>query len=281
MMDVTHLVNVRAMLFEDSGDWCQKGIFVSLSSDMPTPNISTLGMLDRLTLAVRSIIRHEWSMLTAMERLDWTRNQADSNKHLRSRWNSYASADIEFWHVNFRSLLDQVALVISELAGIKNEKLKKSFRKLYNKSCSTSLHTPKSAAFGKQLGPEWLALLQSSTWFDQIVSVRDAIVHLGGHTMLFEDPSKGILFQVYGARYQRLVKDAPLVYNENVVFFDRYAAHLMSHLLMFLEDFARVVYGRVMMSRKPPDTASNCGPGWGTLRSWIDSTLAAVAPPSQ
>ena len=207
------------------------------------------------------------------------RDQADTIEHLRSQWYYYASADIEFWHVNFRSLLDQVALVISEEAGIKNEKLKKSFRKLYNKSCPTCLHTPKGAAFGKQLGPEWLVLLQSATWLDQIVSVRDAIVHLGGHTMVFEDASNGILFQVYGARYQNLVKNVPLMFNENVVLFDRYAAHLMSYLLIFLEDFARVVYGRVMMSRKPHDTARNCGPGWGTLRSWIDSTLAAVAPP--
>jgi hypothetical protein len=280
MMDTTHLVKARAMLFDDSEGSCQKGNFVSLCCDMPPPNISTLGMLDRLTLAVRSINQHEWNMLTAIERLDWMRDQADTNEHIRSRWYYYASADIESWHVNFRSLLDQVALVIAELADRTKQVPFDSFRKLFERSRPENLRARQGSSFAEKLGMEWLILLKGATWFDQIVSVRDAILHLGGHTMVFERPSKGILFQVHGGSYQNLVKNVPLMFNENVVFFDRYAAHLMSHLLIFLEDFAGIVYGRLLRSRNPEDTARNCAPGWGTLRSWIDSTLAAVAPPS-
>ena len=275
-MDFTHLVQARATLFEDSEDWCQKGEFVSLCCDMPAPNISEPGMMDRLSLAVRSIMQNEWNMLTVMERLDWMRVQADTNEHIRSRWYYCASADIEFWHVNFRSLLDQVALIVSELAHAKRQVPDDSFRKLYDRSRPVELRTREGGRFALKLGSDWLPLLQSATWFPDIVEVRDQVVHYGGHTMVFEDPSKRILFQVHGGYYQNLVKIAPLMFNQNVVFFERYAAYLMSHLLIFLKGFARIVYARLAKSRNPEDTARNCSSGWGTLRSWIDSTVAAV-----
>jgi hypothetical protein len=87
-------------------------------------------------------------MLTAMERLDWTRVQADTNEHIRSRWNSYASVDIEFWHVNFRALLDHVALVISELADAKRQVSDDSFRNASSEN-SDPLNSRNSEPFGK------------------------------------------------------------------------------------------------------------------------------------
>jgi hypothetical protein len=279
-MDVTHLVNARAMLFEDSEGWCQKGAFASLDSYAPGPNTSTPGMPERLTPALGSITQYQWDMLTAMERLEWMRDQADTIEHLGSRWYYYASVDIESWHVNFRSLLDQVALVISELADRKNQVPHDSFKKLYDRSRPEKVRTAEGMRFIEKLGVDWLGLLQGVTWFDQLVSVRNEIVHSGAHTMVFGPPSKGILFQVHGGGYRNLVKNAPLMFNENVVFFDRYAAHLMSHLLVFLEHFALIVYDRLRRSWNPEVMVRNCSPGWGTLGSWIDSTLAAVVPPS-
>jgi hypothetical protein len=232
-------------------------------------------MMDRLTLAIRSISQSEWNMLTAMERLDWMRLQADTNEHIRSQWYYYASADIEFWHVNFRSLLDQVALVISELEDAKRQ-VSDSFRKLYQESHPKNICSREGARFAKKLGSDWLSLLQTATWFSDMVKARDHIVHYGGHTMVLSGPSEGILFQVHGRSYQNLVNVAPLMFNQNVVYFERYAAHLMSHLVVFLEAFASIVYLRLGRSRNPDDTARNCSPGWGTLGSWIDSTLAAV-----
>jgi hypothetical protein len=277
-MDVTHLVNARTMLFEDSDGWCQKGAFVSLDSYAAAPNASTRGMLERLTPALGSITQYEWDMLTVMERLEWMQGQTDATEHLKSRWNYYASVDIESWHVDFRSLLDQVALVISELANRKRQVPDDSFRKLYDRSRPEKLRTAEGMCFAKKLGVDWLRLLEEVTWFDQLLSVRTEIVHSGGHTMVFGPPSKGILFQVHGRGYRNLVKNAPLMFNENVVFFDRYAAHLMSHLLVFLEHFALVVCDRLQRSWNPQAMVRNCSPGWGTLASWIDSTLAAVVP---
>jgi hypothetical protein len=274
-MDTNHLVKARSMLSEGSEGCCQKGNFVSLCCDMPPPNISTLGLLDRLTLAVRSINQHEWNMLTVMERLDWMCREADRNEHIRSRWYYYASADIEFWHVNFRSLLDQVALVISELAEKRKQVPDDSFRKLYERSQPEELCKPDGALFVQKLGSDWLALIQTATWFTDFVKVREQVVHYGGHTMVFEEPSKGILFQVYGSSYRNLVRMAPLMFNQNVVYFEKYAAHLMSHLLVFLEQFASIVYARLDKFRNSDDTASNCGPGWATLKAWIDLTLNA------
>jgi hypothetical protein len=147
-MDFTHLVQARATLIHDGEDWCQKGNFVSLCCDMPAPNVSRPGALDRLTLATRSIVQNQWNMLTVTERLDWMRAQADTDEHIGSRWYCYASADIEFWHVNFRSLLDQVGLMVSELANAKCQVAGDSFRKLYDSSARrSSVHGRENALY--------------------------------------------------------------------------------------------------------------------------------------
>src|ERR1035441_1327239 len=99
-MDTTPLIRARELLFPDSEGLCHKGKFVSLLCDMPAPYVSKPGMLDILTLALRSVALHEGNMLTAMERLDWTRDRLSEDDNSQSRWLSYASMDIEYWHVN-------------------------------------------------------------------------------------------------------------------------------------------------------------------------------------
>jgi hypothetical protein len=45
-MEFGHLVQARAMVFDDGETWCQRGKFVSLDADMPAPDMTRLEMND-------------------------------------------------------------------------------------------------------------------------------------------------------------------------------------------------------------------------------------------
>lgn len=272
-METGHLTRARDLLFIDGGDWCRKGTSISLGPLMPTPNFYKPGRLDRLTVAVRGINRCENNMLTAMERLSWMQARACQDEHIKSRWYEYVSADIEYWHTNLRSSLDQIALVISELAD-KERQVSCKFHRLYSQSRPASKDL---GQFVEKLGTEWLALLQSVTWFDQIVRVRNQLLHYGGWTLVCVHQPGGIVFQVHGGLCQRLIRlDPPLMHNLNVVYFERYAAHLMAHFVVLFEDFSAIVYRRMRMSRVLSNSAAAHHAGYRVFRFWIDSTLDAI-----
>jgi len=270
-MDSSHLLSALELLVEDSGGWYQKGDLATLVGEMPTPDIAHPDRKSRIVLAIRSVTQNEWNMLTCIQRLEWMRIAAGGDGHIASNWYNYASADIEYWHVSFRSLLDYVALVLLLLAGRKAEK--PSFHKLHGKCTSGDEKKVKSVT--DEIGPDAVELLQSATWFNQILRVRTSIVHRGGHTLVFGGPSNGILFQVYGGFWQNLVAAEPWMFNDNVAYFDRYAAHLMSHLIIFLERFASTVARRYGLFPLPERDARNCHDGFKVLRAWIDASLAA------
>ena len=271
-MDNNHLLGALQLLVEDSGGWYQKGDLVTLESCLPTPYITDPGPKDRIVLAIRYITQSEWNMLTCVQRLEWMRTAAQANEHLASNWFNYASTDIEYWHVSFRSLLDYVALVLLLLAGRKAKK--PSFRKLHGKC--TSRDEKEVRGVIAEIGPDSVKLLQSANWFDRLRCVRDSIVHRGGHTLVFAGPSDGILFQVYGGSQHNLVTSEPWMLNNNVAHFDRYAAHLMSHLIVFLEEFASIAAQRLDMLPLPECDARNCHDGFTVLKAWIDLVLAAT-----
>lgn len=268
-MEISHLLSARELLVEDSGGWCQKSDLVTLVSRLPTPYVTSPGPKDRIVLAIRYITQSEWNMLTCVQRLEWMRIAAETNEHLTSNWFNYASADIEYWHVSFRSLLDYVALVLLLLAGRQADK--PSFHKLYERCTSGEEKKRESVLNG--IGPESVKLIQNATWFNQILRVRTSIVHRGGHTLVFSGPADGILFQVYGGFQQNLIASKPWMLNKNVARFDRYAAHLMSHLIIFLEEFASIAAKRLEMLPLPECDARICHDGFTVLRAWIKSAL--------
>jgi hypothetical protein len=197
------------------------------------------------------------------------KEQAASDGILRDRWNSYASLDIEEWHTQFRSLLDYVAKVIRELAERKRQ-VSDSFTTLRERAAGT---TGDPQDFARKLGDDWLGLLKSATWYPQIISIRDETVHRGAQTIVFGEPSEGILFQVLGNGGARLAQEEPnLMFNKNVVYFDRYAAYFMARLLTWLEQFASIAYSRMGMTESPG--CLNRHFGFDVLVDWIDRVLA-------
>jgi len=274
-MDTSHLSKARPLLGRRGSQFIYKGNFTFLCADAHGP---------QSTPELKSISRHLFraldhfaNVLTTCDRLKWMREQCASDERFASTWMFYASTDIEYWHVQMRSLLDHLAKVIRKLACRKGQ-VSDSFTRLYLCVCQA-----KSCAHAEtlveKLGLDWFGLLTSAGWFGLLREVRETVVHWGGDTMVFGRPDDGILFQVHKGLYKNVIEGEPLMFNRNVVYFDRYAAVMLSHLLLFLEDFAATTYSR--LDAEPYFNGMYVHFGLGTLMAWIDSTVLAGSAQSE
>ena len=270
-MNTEALRLARSLLFQDLAvGWSLVSKFSSLSVELPTllPGARPFDeefIRRQLLFSIHDL----WMMCTGLARLEWMKEKAGSDAVLRDRWSSYASLDIEEWHTQFRSLLDYVAKVIWELAERKRQ-VSDSFTTLWERANGT---TGDPEDFAKKLGNDWLDLLKSATWYPQIISIRDETIHRGAQTIVLGEPSDGILFQVLGKGGARLAREEPnLMFNKNVVHFDRYAAYFMARLLTWLEKFASIAYSKMGMTESPG--CVNRHFGFTVLVDWIDAVIA-------
>lgn len=276
-MDAKVLREARSLLIRDPAiGWSLVSKFTSLSTDVVPALLPGASPFDGEVIRNQLLFStHDlWMMCTGLARLAWMKEQAASDALLRSRWSSYASLDIEEWHTQFRSLLDYVARVICELAERKREVSSRlSFTTLRNRATGT--RGPQD--FERKLGRDWFDLLKSATWYPQIISIRDETIHRGAQTMVFAEASDGILFQVLGDGGARLARQEPnLMFNNNVVYFDRYAAYFMAGLLTWLEAFASIAYNRMGMTESPGSLNRHFG--FDVLVDWIDGLIALEKP---
>lgn len=78
--------------------------------------------------------------------------------------------------------------------------------------------------------------------------------------------------QVMGKRGNRLAQKEPiLMFNDNVVYFDRYAAYFMACLLSWLEKFASVAYSRLGKMEHPGSVTTHFG--FEVLATWLDDLI--------
>lgn len=249
-----------------------KGNFTFLCADALAPHGSP--ELKRAKRHLLGALRQLGNIITTGDRLDWMREQCGKDKLLASKWMFYAGMDIEYWHVQTRALLDHLAKVISRLAE-RSDQVPDSFTRLYMR-----VHHPESAVraaeFAEKLGLDWLDLIRGGTWYAPLREAREALVHRGGYALVFGWPEDGILFQVHEGFVRKInVAAEPLMFNPNVVHFDRYAAVMLSNILLLLEDFATVTYGR--LSTEPHFNGTYLHFGLATLMRWIDSTTAVAS----
>src|SRR5262249_48674712 len=143
------------------------------------------------------------------------------------RWNLFTTADIDLFHVEFRSLFDYVARLLRGISDRpKNVPDDRSFEAL-----GKWIAKPGN---GRRIGEEVADLIKKANWFGKIKEVRDEIVHRGGETLVFfEKPH--ILFQTY-KRHEKLLDLPGVMYNPNVVDFELYASVLYAYLIDYLED---------------------------------------------
>jgi hypothetical protein len=91
-------------------------------------------------------------------------------------------------------------------------------------------------------------------------------------TLIFLDPADGILFQVYSGAQAGLVTKPYLLYNENVAFFDRYAAVYFSYLLTYLEDVSEAILSHFGLMPTPANV-HNYSPGYAVLERWTQELV--------
>jgi len=272
-MDVSRLAQARALLRLRRRKFIYRGNFTFLCADVGEPGPGGSETLEWVDQYLRFAVRCLSSILTACDRLEWTNRRCRKDRRISSVWTYYAGAAIEYWHIRVQTLLDHLASIINRLTK-RNASRKDSFYELY-KCAEKPMSDPGLQDATIELGADWFTVMRSATWYPTLRAVRNEVVHRGGHTMVFLPPSDGILFQIHkGGSFKSAVDAEPLMLNQNVVFFDRYAAFFLSNVLLFLEDFATTAYARLRLEARLNGTMRHFG--FGTLMRWIDSTIEAA-----
>lgn len=198
----------------------------------------------------------------AWEKTLWNENQLDIGD-----WMMYAVCDIDIFHVEIRSIFDYIAKVLVRVSDNPSQVPDEGFNDLRN-------WLTKSEVNAQRLGSDLSSLVLSCDWFDQIKTVRDINIHQGGMTLVF--PEKGrILFQILKG-YKNLVFVPDIMYNENVVDFERYAGMYFGYLVSFLEEFASIIRNRLPEGRFAFGVGNPrkvYGKRLPTVYIWIDNLL--------
>lgn len=238
-----------------------KGRFVSLSVDLPQAAFQEKN-LSQPAILISYIVHDIWNIGTIIHRLSWLRTASIDEKFLDNMWLPYASVDIEHFHVELRSIMDYVAKIVARIAN-KYGQVPETFRKLLN-------WVSQSQGNRNRLGEDLATVVESARWFLHLRGVRDTLIHSGGFTLVFGSPKDGILFQVFKDHIKNLIDHKTLMFNENVVYFERYAAIYLAHLFVFLELLAEVIYQRHEL--KPIGHGASCSsPGFYFVVGWMNS----------
>lgn len=214
---------------------------------------------------LRFIAQDLWNMETLLDRLNWQRELWIKNELTDGRWRIFTTADIDLFHVEFRSLFDYVARLVRVIAdkpgSVPDDA---SFEKLSN-------WVAKSDSNVARIGEDIAEMIGKADWFKGLREVRNEVVHQGADTLVFYDKPR-ILFQVHDSRMTRLIDIPEVAYNSNVVDFELYAAVFYSYLIAFLEDMAEVVYRRLGLDRRIGATRQY-NRGIEVAKTWMEKVV--------
>lgn len=214
--------------------------------------------------AIRHIHHDLWQAACLVSRLEWMRAMCLEKKLDESLWRHYSQLDIQAFLVDLRSMMDYSVVMIDSFAPKPNQ-LPDSFRKLRESVDKYGARLPKGVE----------TLLKSANWFDSIRSIRDALVHQGAEPMVFCGAADGILFQIHTAKTYPFFSRSGFMYNENVVYFDRFAAWAMAHTLCFLDSLGHLFYEHTRQEKSVGPASSYCM-GFDELRRWMRSFSHAM-----
>ncbi|MDP3298256.1 MAG: hypothetical protein Q8N09_11850 [Thermodesulfovibrionia bacterium] len=203
-----------------------------------------------------------WDIETTIYRLEWQKQLYFHNEISFDQWFIFSAADIRLFHIEIRSLMDHIGLVIKHAAQSKN-KPKDSFDDLRKKRDHYLQRN--------MISREVYDLLDSSDWFDRFRAIRGAIVHEGAQVISFGikkgDP---VLWNIYKQDYKSLLTDSKFVINENgVMNFERYAAYHMYHIYSFLDKFGDFLYQVTGITRSQKGIATRSHGGIQVLQTWM------------
>ena len=217
------------------------------------------------------------------ERIEWLKSIALERKEIHVSWTRYIAIDIEHFHIEIRSIMDYIAQTIKLLLP-NGGQLPDSFRKLCDNVDKYSSRIDENI---------YNIIKSASSWFMEMRSVRDDIIHYGSSTMVFAGPKDGILFQIYNSSLdEKIDSEKCIMYNENIAFFDRYAALYISRIIHFINTLSKAL-AQIISSSKMTDIedsiTSEIGidminsftkisdPGFKVIKTWIDDLLQKLA----
>ena len=213
-----------------------------------------------ISRAIRSLQHDLWQVSALTSRLTWMREMLVDGQLHEASWRSYCHLDIEQFYVQLRSALDYLAVVISESAPKKGQ-LPRSFTGLRNYA----------QKHPNRLDPEIRTIICGSDWFDDLRTIRDSLVHEGAEPMVFSGKDDWLLFQVHGENLKNLVTTPFMLHNENVAYFQRFAAWSFAHTIFTLDQVGAHI------SRKYKHEIA-VGPAksydFSILRLWLNDLLA-------
>ena len=215
-------------------------------------------------LAMQNINQDLWNVCTLVYRLEWLHNLAIQNQLGFTLWNMSASLDVEYFHVELRSILDYIANILGIIAKKPGQVPSNSCRELYQWLDANPQNVTR---FGK----EQSALVLSAPWYSELRVIRDSVLHRGAFTLVFGSPKDGILFQVHSG-FKPLIKVDSLMWNENVVDFQLYAGLYFARVIVLLERLGGLFANRI--PRQPSIREAKCNyQGLGILRNWMSKLL--------
>lgn len=183
-------------------------------------------------------------------------------------WFQFSRQDVEFFFLIIRSALDHVAGFVVSAAKTPQWVEKSSFDDL-------RMECRRDKAV-EVLGDDWVRLVRSCNWFDDLRAWRVSLAHHGAMTLTFFD-AETIPFQIHHGG-DRKVSVPEIMYNELVVDFTRFAALYMSYLICLLEDMVEIGRRYLDIGRIQP-AHLHAGGGVEVLRIWSDRLIALGTSP--
>jgi len=227
---------------------------------------------------LRKIGNHLSNIFYLILRLDSYKNKTLSE--LPDCWRSFIGLDIEFFHIQIRSIMDFIPSIIDTTFSVEAPEKKIDS---YNRFLIWLENTDKKEKIQK-IDPEIINLIDNSKdYFNFQKNVRDSLIHDAVDSSVFgTDTTEGILFNLNKSPFRTLINSQyikqffPVIkYNDNNVFyFEYYASIQLLELICFLEDFCDFYIKKY--SIKNTGSPRQEGSGITKTKEWIDNLKTKI-----
>ena len=265
-IDKQKLKTALSLIHNDGRGYFLSGQFVDLFSIVHIKSIENVGF-HKLNRYLHFLQENMWNLETIVLKLAWEKDLWSKEKLDNIAWMMFAKCDINYFHVEFRSLFDHLTKLVSTVSDSPGQVKSRSFHKLKN-------WLAKSDQNVRKLGRDLAKLVLSCGWFDDLKTIRESIIHKGGFTLVFLEKNR-ILFQVHEG-ISRKVLIPEVMFNENVVDFELYAGLYLSYLLAYLEEISEAISNRLDL--KSMGNPRNYHSGLRILNDWIKQVLNLAYP---
>lgn len=221
--------------------------------------------LEGLSSALSFITNDLSALLTILQRLAWYTDLRGSGQLAEEMMMRFAAADVDIFHVEYRSLFDHVANVLRQLSAAPGQ-TPSSFHK--------QMEWLKNPTNRSRFGETAAEFVKSCDWFMPMCNIRNTIIHRGGFTIVF--PQQELSFQIYLEGQKRVLLEGVMA-NENVVDFRQYAGVYVGYLLTYLAELGRLILCHHGLTKRPAGSDKLYHPGLHVLRMWVKHVLAGLS----